>query len=209
MNRTEPLKILVVDDEFIVRQTLKAYFDHLGHQVLEAGSGEFGLKALENHSFDAVVADMGMPGMDGVAFLKKCRETYPDMPVFLVSGKGGRSTRTGSGRGRRDRLFEKAFPDQRYSKLGRSDSPGRRAPGTEGFGPMQKNDLNQKFEGEEDDYKIVFDFWNAANAGSAGFGLRDAGFERIGSFADDARGLGAHRWSRPAKPPTSWTTGRP
>ena len=87
MNRTEPLKILVVDDELIVRQTLKAYFDHFGHQVLEADSGEFALKALENHAFDAVVADMGMPGMDGVAFLKKCREAFPEMPLFLVSGK--------------------------------------------------------------------------------------------------------------------------
>ncbi len=81
-------KILVIDDEIEYREVLENIFRINGYDVVTAGSGEAGLKFLENNSCDLVVTDLIMAGMDGLEFLKQSKEKYPDLEVLIVTGYG-------------------------------------------------------------------------------------------------------------------------
>ena len=88
MNSTLSLKILLVDDEEIVRATLKGYLDFLGHEVHEVSDGFSGLKALKDKEYDVAVSDIRMPGIDGFSFIMEARKLRPNMPIMLISGHG-------------------------------------------------------------------------------------------------------------------------
>lgn len=87
MNATEPLSLLLVDDEEIVRYTLREFLLFLGHKIDEADEGLAGIRMLEQNQYDAAFVDMRMPRLDGLGFLQQCREKWPELPVFLVSGQ--------------------------------------------------------------------------------------------------------------------------
>lgn len=80
------LRILVVDDEDIVRYTIEAMLNHLGHHANSVGDGLTGLQELEKDNYDAAIVDIRMPGIDGVRFLSLTREMRPGLPVIVVSG---------------------------------------------------------------------------------------------------------------------------
>lgn len=84
----QPVHILIVDDEEIVRDTLAEFLDLLGHTAVQAPDGQAGLRAVKDGCFDAVLSDIRMPGMDGIAFLKEIRLIRPDIPVILITGHG-------------------------------------------------------------------------------------------------------------------------
>ena len=92
MSAFMPLKILVVDDEEIVRHVLMAQLSHLGHQVQEAEDGYKGLQALTDEHYDAAFVDIRMPGLDGLAFLSQTKTIQPHMPVIMMSGHGSENT---------------------------------------------------------------------------------------------------------------------
>ncbi len=79
-------RILVVDDELIVRDSLKAWLDdEEGFTVDTAESGLDALEKLTTQSYQLMLLDIKMPGMDGVEVLKKVKETYPDMQVVMMT----------------------------------------------------------------------------------------------------------------------------
>ena len=86
MDGIPSLKILVVDDDKVVRLTLKAILDYLGHEVEEAADGASGLVALRRNLFDAAISDIVMPGLDGFEFLAEAKKLRPDLPILLISG---------------------------------------------------------------------------------------------------------------------------
>jgi len=81
-------RILVVDDEPGVRTALAAILKDEGFAVELAASGEEGLSALEKMHFDAVLLDVWLPGIDGLATLKRLRERNLDAEVVMISGHG-------------------------------------------------------------------------------------------------------------------------
>ncbi len=81
-------RILVVDDEADMRLALSNVLTRTGHQVKEAPEGETALNTLAKSEFDLMLLDMRLPGMDGIQILKKVRESYPDLPVIMVTGYG-------------------------------------------------------------------------------------------------------------------------
>jgi len=86
---TEPSrKLLIIDDDESVRQSVVAYLEDSGFDVLEAGDGVTGLEIFEREQPDLVVTDLRMPGTDGLALLKALREHAPDLPVIVISGAG-------------------------------------------------------------------------------------------------------------------------
>jgi two-component system, NtrC family, response regulator AtoC len=84
----EPVRILIIDDEKNLRESLAEYLSLDGYACAGAASGAEGLTLLENAVFDAVVLDLRMPGMDGLETLSRIRETGPGLPVIMMSAHG-------------------------------------------------------------------------------------------------------------------------
>ncbi|MBI5238642.1 MAG: response regulator [Deltaproteobacteria bacterium] len=74
---TEQSKILVVDDEDVVRESFRELLSMQGYGVTVAGNGIEGLEQLEKGSFDLVIVDINMPKLDGIDF---CREAVKKSP---------------------------------------------------------------------------------------------------------------------------------
>ena len=78
-------KILIVDDEKIVRESLFHWFEEEGYIVDTAESGEAALKKFDKGKYDLLLLDMKMPGMSGLELLKKIKEIDPDAIVILIT----------------------------------------------------------------------------------------------------------------------------
>lgn len=80
-------RILIIDDEAPLRQTLARILQRAGHEVTTAESGEMGLSILSNASFDLVYMDIRMPGMAGLEALKAVHACQPNLPVILFTAQ--------------------------------------------------------------------------------------------------------------------------
>lgn len=80
------LQILVVDDEPIVRNSIKLLLEYFGHEVSEVESGEVALAHLAERKFDLVITDFFMPGMCGDELVTRIRQHSLKLPIILVSG---------------------------------------------------------------------------------------------------------------------------
>jgi signal transduction histidine kinase/CheY-like chemotaxis protein len=83
-------KVLVVDDEPLVRMVTADMLADMGHQVLEAENGVEALRLLGEHSdIDAVVTDFTMPQMTGAELAREMHERHADLPILLITGFAG------------------------------------------------------------------------------------------------------------------------
>ncbi|HUW06252.1 MAG TPA: sigma-54 dependent transcriptional regulator [Williamwhitmania sp.] len=85
-------RILVIDDEKGIRNTLKDILEYEKHEVEVAGTGEEGLEFLNNNSFDLVLLDVKMPGLDGIEALESISQNHPEVAVIMISGHGNIDT---------------------------------------------------------------------------------------------------------------------
>jgi len=88
-----PLRILVIDDDPLLRQSLQDVLQSEGHLVTVAEGGVAGLTAfriaqIQQEPFSAVITDLGMPGMDGREVARVVKQTSPETPVILLTGWG-------------------------------------------------------------------------------------------------------------------------
>ncbi|HEY7473350.1 MAG TPA: sigma-54 dependent transcriptional regulator [Gemmatimonadota bacterium] len=86
------MRVLVVDDEEAIRLALGELVRADGHAVREAGSGDEALAALEGAPADLVLADLRMPGMDGMKLVETVRARHPDTLVVLITAQGDERT---------------------------------------------------------------------------------------------------------------------
>jgi len=82
------IKLLVVDDEENIRMLFKEELEEEGYQVEAASNGLEALDKLKGSSFDLVVFDIKMPGMDGIQALNEIKNLNKDQPVILCSAYG-------------------------------------------------------------------------------------------------------------------------
>ena len=80
-------RILIIDDEAPLRQTLARILQRAGYEVTTAESGEMGISILASASFDLVYMDIRMPGIGGLATLKAIHESQPNLPVILFTAQ--------------------------------------------------------------------------------------------------------------------------
>jgi len=81
-------KILVIDDETLVRQSFRDYLEDLDYQVIEAENGRLGLDLFFREHPDLVLVDLRMPLVDGIEVLHQVKSRVPATPVIVVSGTG-------------------------------------------------------------------------------------------------------------------------
>ena len=89
MSQTEPnIRLLMVDDERDFLQAVEPGMARRGFDVSLAESGIRALELLEQQTFDVVVLDVKMPGIDGVDTFREISRRYPGLPVILLTGHG-------------------------------------------------------------------------------------------------------------------------
>jgi DNA-binding NtrC family response regulator len=82
-------RILVVDDDDSSRATLHDCFADIGYEIVEATNGEEALAEFSPGRFDCVISDLNMPGMDGIALLKRIRLLDAQVAFLIVTGFPG------------------------------------------------------------------------------------------------------------------------
>jgi CheY-like chemotaxis protein len=87
---SKPLRVLLVDDEELVRIATAEMLESSGHQVQQAASAPAALQLLrQGHDYDALIADYMMPGMTGVALVSEAQRVSPNLPALLITGYAG------------------------------------------------------------------------------------------------------------------------
>lgn len=85
-------KVLVIDDEKAIRNTLKDVLEYEKHVVDLAEDGIIGLEIFEKEEYEVVLCDIKMDNMDGIEVLEKIQEINADVPVIMISGHGNIDT---------------------------------------------------------------------------------------------------------------------
>ena len=83
-------KILVIDDNAVVRRLLHDMLTTESYDVIVAANGSDAIEALRKFSVDAVVTDLYMPGMDGLETIIELRKRYPDLKIIAMSAGSSR-----------------------------------------------------------------------------------------------------------------------
>jgi DNA-binding NtrC family response regulator len=81
-------KILIVDDELIMRESLAGWLERDGHMVQTAPSGEDALEQLKKSHFNILLVDIKMEGISGLEVLRKVKESDPDVAVVMITAYG-------------------------------------------------------------------------------------------------------------------------
>jgi two-component system, chemotaxis family, chemotaxis protein CheY len=79
-------RILVIDDDSLIRETLRRMLEGAGHEVTEAEDGAAGLKAVKAQRPDLVVTDIYMPGKEGIETIRELRQIVPGLKIIAISG---------------------------------------------------------------------------------------------------------------------------
>ena len=82
------IKILIVDDEAIIRESLRDWLSDVGYHVLTAEDGPQALEIIEEERPGIVIADLVMPGMDGIELLKRAKEMSSNIEVIIITAYG-------------------------------------------------------------------------------------------------------------------------
>jgi DNA-binding NtrC family response regulator len=85
-------KILIIDDEMIMRESLAGWLKRDGHEVDSAASGEDAMQILQTSRFDILLVDIKMEGMSGLDVLRLVKESDPDVAVVMITAYGSIST---------------------------------------------------------------------------------------------------------------------
>ncbi|MBR4546479.1 MAG: response regulator, partial [Paludibacteraceae bacterium] len=85
-------KILIIDDERAIRNTLKEILEFENYVVEVAEDGRVGLEMASATAYDLIFSDIKMPEMDGIELLSALREAEVESPVVMISGHGNIET---------------------------------------------------------------------------------------------------------------------
>jgi two-component system, sensor histidine kinase and response regulator len=79
-------RVLVVDDEEMIRATTMAFLEKIGLAYNEAQNGKEAMDMLQNEHYDLILSDVSMPGIDGIQMMEEIKETHPDMAFMIMTG---------------------------------------------------------------------------------------------------------------------------
>lgn len=90
----DPARILVIDDDPAILKIVRKILERAGHEVLEAGDGEKGLRLARQEAPDLIITDLLMPEMEGIETIQSLRDELPDVKIIAMSGGGAMGTDT-------------------------------------------------------------------------------------------------------------------
>lgn len=83
-----PIRLLVIDDDDLVRAALTDMLQTAGFEVVTASNGRLGLELLSTTAVDAVITDILMPEQEGLETIREARQRFPDIRILAISGGG-------------------------------------------------------------------------------------------------------------------------
>ena len=89
-NRIKNMKILLVDDVEWIRDSLSLFFEAEGCNLLAFETAEEAIEAVKQQSYDIVISDYKLPGMDGLEFLRRVKEKQPNAFEILITAYANR-----------------------------------------------------------------------------------------------------------------------
>ena len=84
-------RILIIDDDDILREILALTLQRVGHDVLQAGDGRLAADIIEATPVDLVITDIIMPGQEGIETIQQLKRLHPTLPVIAMSGTSSHS----------------------------------------------------------------------------------------------------------------------
>lgn len=79
-------KVLIIDDDPLVRETIALMLSLNGHQVATAENGRQGIETFQTDSFDVVILDIVMPEMEGLETIRRLRDMTAEVPLIAITG---------------------------------------------------------------------------------------------------------------------------
>ena len=110
-------KILVVDDEAILRESLRDWLVDVGHDVATAENAETALKIIRDEKPSVAVVDLVLPGADGIELLTKAKQIYPDIQVIMITAYGSVPTAIAALKAGAYDYIEKPFSPEKVELL--------------------------------------------------------------------------------------------
>jgi CheY-like chemotaxis protein len=89
-----PGRILVIDDDKSARLLLERVLSRAGHTVTLVDNGEQGLQLLQQNSYDLIITDKNLPGVDGLEVLRQARQSNPKLQAIVITGFPTPETKT-------------------------------------------------------------------------------------------------------------------
>jgi DNA-binding response OmpR family regulator len=81
-------RILIIDDDYQLRELLRKLFENEGYEVLDALDGNHGIQLNKEQPADLVITDLIMPEKDGMETIREFKRENPDMGIIAISGGG-------------------------------------------------------------------------------------------------------------------------
>ena len=89
-NKLKNMKILLIDDDEWIRDSLSLFFEGEGCNLKALESAGEGLKILKNENYDIIIVDYRLPDMDGLEFFKRIQESHPNAFKILITAYGSK-----------------------------------------------------------------------------------------------------------------------
>jgi len=106
-------RLLIVDDEVVLCESLRRVFERDGYEVTTAGNAETAIQLFEIGSYDLILSDILLPGMDGIEFLQTIKRQSPDEIVIVMTAYASIETAVGALRaGARDYILKPIIHDE-------------------------------------------------------------------------------------------------
>ncbi len=111
-------EIAVVDDDNVIRDGLRRILEGAGYQVETFARGQLAIDRMAKKTFDLVLSDLKMPGLNGIEVLKEIRALQPEVPIIIITGYGTVETAVDAmKKGAVDYIAKPFTPDQLLAKL--------------------------------------------------------------------------------------------
>lgn len=116
------LRVLCIDDDEMVLESMKDFIAYFGHRVGVASGGTWGIEVfrtaiLKSEPYDVVITDMNMPGVNGYAVAQMIKAESPDTPVILITGAGNTTMDSGVSSASVDAVVNKPVHMQELNDL--------------------------------------------------------------------------------------------
>ena len=89
-DRLKAMKILLIDDDEWIRDSLSLYFEGEGCHLTTAGTAEEAMEELKRQGYDIIIVDYRLPGMDGLEFLEEIKYSHPHALTILITAYGSK-----------------------------------------------------------------------------------------------------------------------